>query len=136
MRIRNNIYTIMKVYKYDEFVNEESKIRNAIVSLLFSLGLSQADAQYIDSIQKVDLLEVLSEYNENPTGIRHLKDLLKNNVNSPSEFIKYNLDINDDDTIILKPDRLPSIGLYINPNDAWLDHPHMGLNVNIPIRRK
>lgn len=126
----------MKVYKYNEFVNEESKIRNLIVSLLFSLGLSQADAQYIDTIQKVDLLEILSDYNENPSGIRHLKELLKNNVNSPSEFIKDNLDINDDDTIILKQDKLPSIGLYINPNDAWLDHPHMGLHVNIPIKRR
>jgi hypothetical protein len=106
----------MKVYKYDEFVNEESKIRNLIASLLLSLGLSQADAQYIDTIQKANIIETLYDYNKSPYNISDLKNNLKLNINDVDSFIENALTIKPDKTIVIKPNFLPNIELYLNPD--------------------
>jgi hypothetical protein len=118
----------MKVYKYDEFVNEESKIKNLIASLLLSLGLSQADAQYIDTIQKANIIETLYDYNESPYSISDLKNNLKLNINDVDNFIKTGLIIKPDKTIVIKPNFLPNLELYLNT-----DRNRYGLNYRISI---
>jgi len=131
----------MKIYKYNEFITEEeSKIKNLITSMLVSLGLTYANAQdsvkYIDSIEKANIIEILADYNNSPYSIYDLKKNLKlNNISDPDLFINYYLD-KDDDTILLKSEKIPSIGLYINPNDDWLDHAHVGLSVNLPLNKR
>jgi len=119
----------MKVYRYNEFITEESKIKNFIMSMLLSLGLSQADAQYIDSIQKAKIIEVLYDHNNKSNyNISELKDKLKlNDVNDVDSFIQSGLYIRPDKTIVIKPNFLPKIELYLNPEREY------GFSYRIPL---
>jgi hypothetical protein len=120
----------MKVYRYNEFITEESKIKNFIMSMLLSLGLSQADAQYIDSIQKAKIIEVLYDHNNKSNyNISELKDKLKlNDVNDVDSFIQSGLYIRPDKTIVIKPNFLPNIELYLNP-----ERDRYGFSYRIPL---
>jgi hypothetical protein len=119
----------MRVYRYDEFITEESKIKNFIMSMLLSLGLSQVDAQYIDTIQKAKIIEVLYDHNKSNYSISELKDKLRlNNVNDVDSFIQSGLFIRPDKTIVIKPNFLPKIELYLNP-----ERDRYGFSYRIPL---
>jgi hypothetical protein len=105
----------MKIKKYDEFINEESKIRNYIMSALIGLGLSSADAQKIDTIDKANIIEVLYDYNKSPYDISELKKNLRlNNVVNVDDLIQSELIMKSDKTFVIKPSFLSNIELYLN----------------------
>ena len=116
----------MKVYKYEEFINE-SKIKNFIAYMLLGLGLSKADAQYINTDQKAKIIEILYDYNKSPYDLMDLKSQLKlNNVSNVDTFIHAELNIRPDKTVVIKPSFLPNLELYLNT-----DRKRYGLNYKI-----
>lgn len=111
----------MRVYKYDEFVNEESKIKKFIISMLFGLGLSQAEAQYIDTIQKANIIETLYDYNKSPYNMSELKSNLRlNSVVDVDSFIQKGLIIRPDNTIKIKPNFVKNLEIFIDPRGTAL----------------
>lgn len=100
------------VYNFEQF-NESNRIKSYLISALLSLGLSSTFAQEIDNDRKINLIDSLYRYNQNPIGLEYLKKTLR------EEAINYNLlkthiDIRPNGTLILKPSIIPNLSLITN----------------------
>lgn len=132
----------MKIHNYNEFINEESKIKKFIISMLFGLGLSQAEAQYIDTIQKANIIETLHDYNKSPYNISELKSNLRlNSVVDVDSFIQRGLIIRPDNTIKIKPNFVKNLEIFIDPRAIALgiiDNPFSNtcFGFKLPIKNK
>lgn len=111
----------MYIKKYDNFINEEGSIRNILLSTILSLGISNTDAQTIkqDSL-KQEVIKDISRYNKSmilgmnfDNREKLLRDLsLK--MEYPDEFLNKYLKIQPDGTLIVKPDFIEGLELYMN----------------------
>jgi len=100
------------VYKFEEF-NESNKVKKYLITALMSLGLSSSFAQDIDNNKKVNLIDSLYKYNQNPIGLEYLKKILHDDAVNYNELITH-IDISPNGMITLRPSVIPNLSLITN----------------------
>lgn len=105
------------IKKYEDFTNEEAGyIKNILLSSLLSLGINKTQAQQIQNDQpKLDILNTIVDYNDNPNGLDSLKMSLLPKVKEPEKFIHDYLKIMPDKTVVVKPDFIKGLDVDVNP---------------------
>jgi len=105
------------IKKYNDFTNEEvGYIKNILLSALVSLGIDKVQAQHIQNDQKkLDIVNTIADYNENPVGLDSLKMNLLPKTKDTDVFIQDYLKIMPDKTIIVKPSIIKGLDLHLNP---------------------
>ena len=105
------------IKKYEDFTNEEAGyIKNILIASLFSLGINKIQAQQIQNDQpKLDIVNTMVDYNNNPKGLDSLKMALLPKVKEPDKFIHDYLKIMPDKTIVVKPDFIKGLDVDLNP---------------------
>jgi len=109
----------MRIKTYQKF-NEEVKFKNWMVAALLSLGLTQADAQYIDTPKKEVLIDTLYRYNQNPKGLKNLEYQLSKHFESPKDILKDLIEIRPDHTVVVRPNFIPGLELITNPENKFI----------------
>lgn len=126
MRYINNF----KNYRLNE---EESLLKNLLLSAALSIGLNYADAQTIetDSI-KTEIVKNLSDFNktiltngELETNYNKLTEELSKKLNEPELFIDKYLIRQSNGTLIVKPEFINGLELHLRRNLFEL-----GYNIN------
>jgi hypothetical protein len=111
------------IKRYDQFINEEEGFfKNIVITLatILSLGLSKSDAQEIKNDQaKLAIIDTCAKYNKNPVGVDKLKFYLVDKVKTPEIFIQNYMEIQPDNTVILKPSFINGFKLQVNPLTKW-----------------
>lgn len=107
-----NLKILKMVYKFEEF-NESNKVKKYLITALMSLGLSSSFAQDIDNNKKVNLIDSLYKYNQNPIGLEYLKKRLHDDAMNYNELITH-IDILPNGMITLRPSVIPNLSLITN----------------------
>jgi len=122
------------IKEYNDFVLNEEKgiLRNLILSAMLSLGLNSADAQTIqsDSIKKEVVLDIANFnksiiYNLHPDRqipYNNLKRDLSMKIYEPEIFIDKYLKLQQDGTLIVRPEFIKGLEFHINKNNFELDY--------------
>ena len=123
-----------RIQKYNDFVNEEFRLRDVVLGLgtILSLGLSKADAQQIrNQPGALSVIDTCDSYNQyvKKTQLYNKKLLtngLENKVNNPIEFINNYVKFLPDKTIVITPEFIKGLNLNVNP-----DTKEFGINYTV-----
>lgn len=123
----------IKNFKNYRLNEEESLLKNLLLSAALSIGLNYADAQTIetDSI-KTEIVKNLSDFNktiltngELETNYNKLTEELSKKLNEPELFIDKYLIRQSNGTLIVKPEFIHGLELHLRKNLFEL-----GYNIN------
>lgn len=106
------------IKSYSEFISEESKFKNIVISLaaLLSIGLSRSQVDKIKGdTTKMSIVSDIIQYNKNPMNIKDLTIRLSNKVDKPDKFIDEYLQLLPDKTVVVKPNFIKGVELNANP---------------------
>ena len=119
--------------KFDSFVNEEeSFVKNLLLSTLLSLGLNYSDAQSIKNDPlKVEVVENINSFNrsilENPDksklNFEKLKRDLSTKIDEPELFIERYL-VFRDGSFVVRNNFLNGLEIHLNRNSFGVSYVH------------
>jgi hypothetical protein len=121
------------IKEYNQFVNEEEGFfKNLLFSAMLALGINRMDAQTIqqDSV-KTEIVKDIGNFNkgvifnknyDSQFLLNKLKqDLSRKNINEPDLFIDKYLKLQSDGTLIVKPNFIEGLELYLNKRTNTLE---------------
>ena len=121
-----NIYCMRHIKKFDTYqINEEeSVLRNLLLSAALSIGLNYADAQTIETdSMKTEVVKDISNFNKTivMTGdlddnYRKLTDELSKKLNDPELFVDKYLFRQSNGTLIVQPNFVEGLELHLRRN--------------------
>jgi hypothetical protein len=114
-------------YKINE---EESILRNLLLSAALSIGLNYADAQTIETdSMKTEIVKNISNFNKTimmtgdlENNLRKLNDELSKKLNDPELFVDKYLFQQSNGTLIVRPDFVHGLELHLRRNLFELEY--------------
>ena len=120
----------IKKFNTYQINEEESILRNLLLSAALSIGLNYADAQTIQTdSMKTEIVKDISNFNKTiimtgdlENNIRKLNDELSKKLNDPELFVDKYLFQQSNGTLIVRPDFVHGLELHLRRNLFELEY--------------
>lgn len=112
------------IKSFNQINEEESILKNLLISTALSLGINMADAQTIQSDSlKTEVIQDISNYNKlaltnsrQEMNIESLKLSLSKKIEEPELFIDKYLQMLPNGTFVVKPNFIEGLEIYLRNN--------------------